>query len=94
MEKLKIHLDLYFEKLNRRWKQLPLKRQHQYMLYFFCGYLLMTIAVTIAVCFDIGNSDKGIVGGHIQNPIKPQKIVPGLSQDTINHSKNKTDERQ
>ena len=30
-------MDRYFDKLDERWRALPLRKQHQYTLYFFVG---------------------------------------------------------
>ena len=38
-------MDRYFDMLDERWQALPVRKQHQYTLYFFVGYLLLTVAV-------------------------------------------------
>lgn len=82
MEKLRTHINRLFEKLNHRWKRLPVKRQHQYTLYFFCGYLLMTIGVTIGICYNAGRQNKPIVTRHIENPVVQHQQGPAAKQDT------------
>lgn len=34
-------MDRFFDKLDERWRALPVRKQHQYTLYFFVGYLLL-----------------------------------------------------
>ncbi|MGV2528144.1 UNVERIFIED_CONTAM: nitrogen regulatory IIA protein, partial [Bacillus thuringiensis] len=45
MKKLRANMDRYFDQLDERWRALPLRKQHQYTLYFFVGYLLLTAMV-------------------------------------------------
>jgi len=37
MKKLRANMDRYFDKLDERWQALPVRKQHQYTLYFFVG---------------------------------------------------------
>ena len=49
MKKLRANMDRYFDKLDERWQALPVRKQHQYTLYFFVGYLLLTAGVIFKV---------------------------------------------
>lgn len=50
-------MDRYFNKLDKRWRALPVGKQHKYTLYFFIGYLLLTAGVILKVWYDAGKSD-------------------------------------
>ena len=34
-------MDRYFDKLDEHWQALPVRKQQQYTLYFFVGYLCL-----------------------------------------------------
>ena len=42
-------MDRYFDQLDDRWRELPVRKQHQYTIYFFLGYLLLTAGVIAKV---------------------------------------------
>lgn len=69
-------MDRYFDKLDERWKSLPLRRQHQYTLYFFIGYLVITAAVVINVFYNTGKSAKDLQIQHIENPVVEKSKSP------------------
>ena len=52
MKKLRANMDRYFDKLDERWQALPVRKQHQYTLYFFVGYLLLTAGVIFKGWYD------------------------------------------
>ena len=52
MKKLRANIDRYFDKLEERWQALPVRKQHQYTLCFFVGYLLLTAGVIFKVWYD------------------------------------------
>ncbi len=70
-------MDRYFDKVDDRWRALPLLKQHQYTLYFFVGYLLLTVAVIGKVMYDTSKSGNGMVIEHIENPVLKVKIQQG-----------------
>ena len=72
MKKLKATMDRYFGKLNEHWKSLPTENQHQYTLYVFVVYLLLTASVIFKVCYDTSRSGNDMVIEHIENPV-PKK---------------------
>ena len=82
MKKLRANLDLYFEKFDERWQALPMRKQHQYTLYFFVGYLLLTVAVIGKVMYDTSKSGNGMVIEHIENPVLKSKN-PARLQDSV-----------
>ncbi len=75
-------MDSYFEKLDQRWQALPLRKQHQYTLYFFVGYLMLTAGVIFKVWYDAGKSDEMVIE-HIENPVLKKKESPATLQDTV-----------
>ena len=70
-------MDRYFDKLDERWRALPLRKQHQYTLYFFVGYLLLTVAVIGKVMYDTSKSGNGMVIEHMKTLSLKVKILQG-----------------
>ena len=88
-------MDRYFDKLDDRWRALPLRKQHQYTLYFFVGYLLLTTMVIGKVWYDTRKSDNSMVIEHIENPVLKKKEGSARLQDTVSTIlKNKIYERK
>ena len=75
-------MDRYFDKLDERWRALPLRKQHQYTLYFFVGYLLLTVAVIGKVMYDTSKSGNDMVIEHIENPVLKSES-PARLQDSV-----------
>ena len=95
MKKLRANMDRYFDKLDERWRELPLRKQHQYTLYFFVGYLLLTMAVIGKVMYDTSKSGNDIIIEHIENPVLKKSKSPARLQDTLSTIlKNKIYERK
>ena len=95
MKKLRANMDRYFDKLDERWRELPLRKQHQYTLYFFVGYLLLTMAVIGKVMYDTSKSGNDIIIEHIENPVLKKSGSPARLQDTLSTIlKNKIYERK
>ena len=61
MKKLRANMDRYFDKLDERWQALPVRKQHQYTLYFFVGYLLLTAGVIFKVWYDTSKSGNDMI---------------------------------
>lgn len=57
MKKLRAPIEWYFDKLDDRWRAMPLSKQRQYTLYFFVGYLLLTAVVIGKVMYDKGSPE-------------------------------------
>lgn len=83
MKKLRVNMDRYFDKLDERWRALPLRKQHQYTLYFFVGYLLLTVAVIGKVMYDTSKSGNDMVIEHIENPVLRKNGSPARLQDSV-----------
>jgi len=58
MKKFKANLAQFMDRLNEEFRSLSLRRQRQYTIYYFIGYLLLTIAVIGNVWYDIRSSTK------------------------------------
>lgn len=76
-------MDRFFDRLDERWRTLPLEKQQQYTLYILLGYLLLTVAVIFKVWYDARKSNHYMVIGHIENPILNKKGSPALLKDTL-----------
>ena len=88
-------MDRYFDRLDERWRVLPIQKQHQCMLYFFVGYLLLTVAVIGKVMYDTSKSGNDMVIEHIENPVLKKSESPARLQDTVSTIlKNKIYERK
>lgn len=83
MKKLKANLDRYFDQLDDRWRELSVRKQHQYTLYFFLGYLMLTAGVIAKVWYDTGKSENDMKIEHIENPILKKNGNPASLQDSI-----------
>ena len=82
MKKLKENMDRYFNKLDECWKLLPVEKQHQYTLYFFVVYLLLTAGIIFKVWYDTSKSGNEMVIEHIENLVQKIESPEGL-QDTV-----------
>lgn len=80
-------MDKWFEKLDGRWRKLPVRKQHRYTLIFFLGYAILTAGVTLKVWYGGGKSNQGLVIEHIENPLVQEKAVSkGLVDSTRKRS--------
>ena len=88
-------MDKYFDKLDKRWQAMPVKKQHNYTLYFFTGYVLLTVGVISKVWLDTARTNANIEIKHIENPVPKKKERPATIPDTlITTIKNKIYERK
>lgn len=76
-------MDRYFDKLDDHWRALPLRKQHKYTLYFFVGYVLLTVVVIGKVMYDTSKSGNDMVIEHIENPVLKKNESPARLQDTL-----------
>lgn len=84
MKNIRSNLDRYFEQLDKHWRTLPVKKQHQYTLYFFVAYLLLSAGVVFKVMYDTSTSENDMVIEHIENPVLKSK--DSALQDSISTS--------
>jgi hypothetical protein len=82
MKTIRINMDRWFDKQDERWRALPLERQRKYTLYLFAGYVLLTSAVILKVCYYMAKSDNKMVIEHIDNPVL-KKESPASRKDTL-----------
>ncbi|WP_140487026.1 nitrogen regulatory IIA protein [Flavobacterium sp. GSA192] len=95
MKKIRANMDSYFDKVDDRWRALPLRKQYKYLLYCFLVYLILTIAVILKVWYDTGKSNHRVVIEHIENPVVKKKESAVLSQDSLlKNKKNRRHERK
>ena len=84
MKKLRANMDKWFYRLDERWRALPVRIQHKYMMYFFAAYLILTAGVLFKVWYDVGKPDNNmVVIGHIENPVLKKKEIPAVLQVTL-----------
>ena len=83
MKKLRANMDRYFDKLDERWQALPVRKQHQYTLYFFVGYLLLTTGVIFKVWYDTSKSGNDMIIEHIENPVLKKNGRPARFQYSV-----------
>lgn len=95
MKNIRNTIDKWMDSLDQRWEKLPLKRQHQYLLYFFAGYLLLTTVVIANVWSDTAESKNDLDIRHIESTVPLQKKSSAALQDSLKSIlKNKIYERE
>ena len=95
MKELGTDMDKWFQKLDERWRMLPLSKQYKYTIYFFVGYLLFTAGAILKVWYDASKSNNDTVIEHIENPVLKTKRSPAFLKDTLSTIlKNKIYERK
>ena len=82
MKNLRQDINTFFEKLDERWKSLPIGKQHRFTWYFFVGYLLLTVGVVVKVWYDTSQSKNDMQIKHIENPILKRNENSGRLKDT------------
>lgn len=83
MKNLRLNMDQWFDKLDVRWKGLPVEKQHQYTLCLFVGYVLLTAGVIGKICYDTSKSRNDLVMEHIVPAVHLKKESPAALQDTV-----------
>lgn len=79
-------MDGYFDKLDGRWRLLPVQQQRRYTRNFFIGYVILTALVVIKVCVDTAGPRRknDLKIEHIENPTLPkQKTAVPISLDSL-----------
>lgn len=84
MKNIRTTIDNELEKLDLRWRNLPVKTQIRYVLYLFAFYLLMGVGVLVKVFYDLGRADK-ISIRHIEVPAIIQN--ESSEKDSVTNSK-------
>ncbi len=83
MKTLRENIQRWFDKQDKNWRAFPLKKQRRYTLYFFLGYLLLTIGVVFQVWYQIAESENKMRIEHIENPALKKKESPSKLRDTM-----------
>lgn len=83
MKNIRNNIDKWLERLDKRWDELPIKKQHQYVRYFFTAYLLLTTVVILNVCFTTARSQNDLDISHIESTTPSQKKSSPALQDSI-----------
>lgn len=65
--KIRTTIDNELEKLDLKWRNLPVRTQIRYVLYLFAFYMLLGVGVMIKVFYDLGKDD-GMEVRHIGAP--------------------------
>lgn len=95
MNKIRANIISYLNQLGKHWHQIPLRKQRQYMMYFFAGYLLLTVLVITKIWSDTSGSRNDLTIRHIENPVLKKSKPPEGVQDTLTTTqKNKRYERK
>ncbi|ASE62060.1 nitrogen regulatory IIA protein [Chryseobacterium indologenes] len=69
--------------LDDRWRELPVKKQRKYTLYFFLCYTILTLFVVAKVCVETGEVDPEIAIRHIENPVGKAEKLSQNKRDSI-----------
>lgn len=56
MKKLRKNIDGFYDRMDNRWRAMPVGKQRRYTLYFFAGYFLLTVGVLLKVWVDTCSS--------------------------------------
>ncbi|TDW46688.1 hypothetical protein EV144_106362 [Flavobacterium sp. 270] len=83
MKTIRSNIDKWFERLEGRWRALPLYKQQRYTLFIFGAYLLLTAGVIFKVFYDTASSEQSMNIEHIKNPVFKKKESPEFLQDTL-----------
>lgn len=68
MKNLSTKIENWFDRMDSRWRQVPIKTQRIVAILFFCAYALLSLYVIAKVCFDLGRASNEIVVEHIESP--------------------------
>ena len=83
MKKLRADIDQWLEGLDKHWEAMPIKRQHQVVVYFFAAYALLTAVVIFNVYRDTADARNSLSVEHIQNPAPKGNESPESIQDSL-----------
>lgn len=83
MEKSRSIVDRWLDGVDDRWRGLPIKKQHRYLLYFFIGYLLLTASVIFMIGYHAGREIDRMEVAPNENPIYKNRDYPALLRDSV-----------
>ncbi|GAA6765686.1 hypothetical protein AAFH68_16240 [Flavobacterium sp. CGRL1] len=67
MKNIRKNIERWLEGLDRGWEQLPIEKQHHYILCFFTVYLLLTAWIIFRIWYDTARFQNTAVIEHIEN---------------------------
>jgi len=94
MKKLRKRLEEHLDKLDEKWRALPIKKQRLYILLFFILYALLSIGIIFKVSRDLKYNTKTVAIEHIENPIGNDNSKKRVRMDTLTTLKYNNDERK
>ena len=65
MKKIKDKIEQHILRADRKWKELPAKRQRFFTKLFFAGYAVVTLLVLISIFISTGNKTNTMSISHI-----------------------------
>lgn len=83
MKNLRKNMERFYDKLDKRWQSLSVGKQRRYTLYFFVGYLMLSIGVVFKVWYDTNGSKNNLHIEHIENPVLKKREKNTELQDTL-----------
>ena len=83
MKKLRANIDQWLDRLDKNWETMPIKMQHQVILYFFTAYVLVTAVVIFNVCRDTAAQKNTLPVEPIENPAPSGKESAKHQQDSL-----------
>lgn len=94
MKKIRDKIEHQILHADRKWKELPPKRQRFFTKLFFAGYAVVTLLVLISICMSTGNKTNTMSISHITT-ISDQTAMKRSAKDNKVGStiKKQTDER-
>lgn len=94
MKKLRKRMEEHLDKLDEKWRALPIKKQRLYILLFFILYALLSIGIIFKVSRDLKNNTQTVAIEHIENPIGNDNSKKRVQVDTVTTLKYNNDERK
>lgn len=85
--KIRKNIDRYFDKLDEKWRAMPVNRQRRYTLYLFLGYLILTVGIIVKIWYDTRQSKNDMHIDHIEKPALRNNEKPASWQDTLSNFK-------
>ncbi|MFC3157097.1 hypothetical protein SAMN05443633_112100 [Chryseobacterium arachidis] len=93
MKNFRKKIEETLEKLDLKWRDLPLKTQFRYVILLFGFYLIVGIGVLVKVCYDLGREEGHMTIEHINS----SGVLKDRSEDkdsVLTNSKNSENGRE
>lgn len=81
MKNIRKNIERYLDGLDKGWEQLPLEKQHKYIVYFFSVYVLLTAWILFKIWYDAKRFQNTVGIEHIENPVFREKESSSYQQD-------------